>query len=261
MPSTAPNPAASNPTNSDSDSDPNRPVLRRRGAGENPSRTSTSAAPNSGAARNPNTDPDLGPLATPAPAEVLVAVSDARTLEAHHYEFSPKPDERQRLTSAMRALALAEIDRASRAPAPAQSPARRPTRGAAASRTPRPAAAPTQRRLEVVDLRFFDVDYDNSSELVLTARAPAASNIKDAFVTIVARVDLGGDPRKLFSLVTTSDRLDSYPRLQLIDAVDADGDGRAELLFRQFTSSTASFAIYRVGRDQLTRIFQGGSAD
>jgi len=37
--------------------------------------------------------------------------------------------------------------------------------------------------------------------------------------------------------------------------VDADGDGRGELLFRQVSRSGHFYTIYRVGQDSLTQIF------
>jgi hypothetical protein len=44
---------------------------------------------------------------------------------------------------------------------------------------------------------------------------------------VIARVDFEGVPQKLASSVTDSSRLDVAPRLELIDAVDVDGDGPA----------------------------------
>ena len=73
-------------------------------------------------------------------------------------------------------------------------------------------------------------------------------------------MDVNGNPRKLLSNITTSDRLDAMPRLEFIDAVDADGDGRAELLFRAIHDGYAEFVIYRVGPDKLAEIFHGGEA-
>ena len=77
------------------------------------------------------------------------------------------------------------------------------------------------------------------------------------YVTLVAREDISGDLHKAFSNLTDSRHLDIQPRLELIDAVDADGDGRAELLFRQMSDKGAAFVIYRVIGDQLWALFQG----
>jgi Ni2+-binding GTPase involved in maturation of urease and hydrogenase len=95
-------------------------------------------------------------------------------------------------------------------------------------------------------------------EILQTSSSP---NPVQVFVTVVARTDIDGNPRKLFSSVTTSDRLDVTPRLDLVDAVDADGDKRAELLFRRVRDNDAEFIIYRVGVDGLTELFHGGNAE
>jgi hypothetical protein len=74
-------------------------------------------------------------------------------------------------------------------------------------------------------------------------------------------VDLEGNPRKLFANVTSDDRLDAVPRLELVDAVDADGNGRGELLFRRITDVGTDFAIYRIGIDDVVEMFHGGSTE
>jgi hypothetical protein len=43
----------------------------------------------------------------------------------------------------------------------------------------------------------------------------------------------------------------------LIDAVDADGDGRGEFLFRAVSDTGSTWAVYRAGADQLVPLFQG----
>jgi len=45
--------------------------------------------------------------------------------------------------------------------------------------------------------------------------------------------------------------------VELIDAVDADGDGRGELLFRQISDAGTAYVVYRVIGDQLWPLFQG----
>jgi hypothetical protein len=45
--------------------------------------------------------------------------------------------------------------------------------------------------------------------------------------------------------------------MELIDAVDADGDGRGELLFRRTFDSGSAYAIYRVTADRLWPLFEG----
>ena len=57
--------------------------------------------------------------------------------------------------------------------------------------------------------------------------------------------------------ITDTQHFDSLPRFELIDAVDADGDGRGELLFRQISDAGKAFVIYRVIGDQLCRFTRG----
>ncbi len=90
--------------------------------------------------------------------------------------------------------------------------------------------------------------------LVLTAKArmPARPNVAAVdlqyIVTVVARDDIYGDLHKAFANVTDTQHLDVLPRMELIDAVDADGDGRGELLFRQISDAGRAFVL--VSRDR-----------
>jgi hypothetical protein len=101
---------------------------------------------------------------------------------------------------------------------------------------------------------------------VLSAKAQMpkslAKNIEPAldltyFVTLVMKADIYGDLRKLQANITDEHHLDQIPRLELIDAVDADGDGRGEFLFRQVSDGGSTWAVYRAGADQLFALFQG----
>jgi hypothetical protein len=75
------------------------------------------------------------------------------------------------------------------------------------------------------------------------------------FVTVVARQDMYGELHRLFAETTDSSRLDAYPRMELIDAVDAEGAGTGQLLFRNVSDSGFSYSIYRVGADKLWPLF------
>jgi len=61
----------------------------------------------------------------------------------------------------------------------------------------------------------------------------------------------------VFASVTDTHHFDVLSRLELIDAVDADGDGRGELLFRQVSDRGSAFVLYRVIGDRLWPLFQG----
>jgi len=116
-----------------------------------------------------------------------------------------------------------------------------------------------------VQLRVFDLTTSNEPVLVLTANAqmPQTSHHEPSSVAelqysiaLVEREDINGDFHKVFSEVTDTDHLDVLPRYELIDAVDADGDGRGELLFQQMSDDGSTFGIYRVIGDQLYQLFQ-----
>ncbi len=192
-----------------------------------------------------------------------MAVSDAQASDSRSYEFIWKPGEREVIEDKMRHLALAQLPRAS-------------------------GAALTERSLTNVVIRTFDLDLSNDAVVVLTAdvppgSAPAASRAKGKpgaragarasspasaappaapvtrYVTLIARVDFEGNPQKLAASVTDSSRLDVAPRLELVDAVDVDGDGLGELLFREYSFDDKSFVIFSIGRGSVTKLFEGAS--
>ena len=117
-------------------------------------------------------------------------------------------------------------------------------------------------------VQAFDLDYDNDAELVLTAKCALRKKLStakaaplNAYITYVVHEESTGDLHKLFSEITDDDHLDVIGRMELVDAVDADGDGHAELLFRLLGASTQSFELYRAGRDQLWKLFEGAETE
>jgi hypothetical protein len=116
------------------------------------------------------------------------------------------------------------------------------------------------------DVRAFDLEYSSSPTLVLTAKLPMPQSKTQPvanfsyFVSIVARIDINGQAQKIFSSVTDSRHLDAFPRLELIDAIDADSNGRGDLLFRQYSDNGISYGLYRVSAYQMEKIFEGGSS-
>jgi hypothetical protein len=128
--------------------------------------------------------------------------------------------------------------------------------GKSADKLPKPA-------FDDVSLRIFDLSSSNEPVLVLSAktRRPAAgangSLEEPKEITLIARTNLEGELHKLFFSQTDSRHLDVFPRMELIDAVDADGDGRGELLFRRTFDGGSAYAIYRVTADRLWPLFEG----
>jgi hypothetical protein len=139
--------------------------------------------------------------------------------------------------------------------------------GSSAPASPRlskvPASRLAQPIFENVQLRVFDLSNSNDAVLVLTAdarmpqRPSAATTDIQYFITLIARQDTYGELKNAFTNITDNLHLDAIPRLELVDAVDADGDGRGELLFRKISDTGRAFNIYRVVGDQLYPLFEG----
>jgi len=144
--------------------------------------------------------------------------------------------------------------------------------------------------LQDVQVRIFDLSTRNEPQIVLMARAlealpappaplrragprpgtkpgaatpppPAAGTGLTYWITVAARQDYNGELRKLKAWATDSKHLDAYPRAELIDAVDSDGDGRGELLFREISDDGQSFALYRATPDTLTQLYNSAELE
>ncbi|MGH9555589.1 MAG: hypothetical protein ACRD2Y_07180, partial [Terriglobales bacterium] len=190
--------------------------------------------------------------------ERLVAISDAGIPERRPFAFPWQRDEEEQLKSEVLAMAQAELAKSLPQPAPK----RAATQGGAvrAAGTPKPALP----ALEDVRIRAFDLNYDNNPEIVLMARhtvpATATAPARAYYVTVVAAVAIGGELRRLLAAVTDDQRLDSVPRMELIDAVDAEGNGDGELLFRRVGRTRESYELFRVGMDKLWTLFEGAAS-
>ena len=243
------------------DEDPNRPVLRRGKthalgpAAGSRSAQKTALAPTKGVATKTESDKKgVSP-------QLIPAISDAGGPDPRPYSYDIKPDEEQDFRRKMLALASEAVLARAKQVAAIVSGAE-PSRPTRSSRT----AKPPQPSFEDVQFRAFDLWTANEPVFVLTATAHmpksagASSDSADDltyFVTLVDKLDIYGDLRKLNTTVTDTRHLDELPRLELIDAVDADGDGRGELLFRQISDAGSTWGIYRAGADQLFPLFQG----
>jgi hypothetical protein len=265
---TAPAPAVAsaateqNAQNNDKDKD--RPVLRR----ERPTSRAHAEQPNTTEVASPAHAPTPTVPATKigeqkAEVQTIPAISDAGASDPRPYNYTVKPLEEQQLRKKMLALASSEIrDRARVASETGESaPAR-----TSSQKTKTPAVRSAAPSFENTQFRIFDLSNSNEPVLVLTtqARFPHPAGAKTSpggnlhyYVTLVAREDLSGDLHKAFSNVTDNRHQDILPQLELIDAVDADGDGRGELLFRQISDKGRAFVIYRVIGEQLWALFEG----
>jgi hypothetical protein len=256
--------------------DPNLPTLRRGKAAavKEEAREAAAAPAESPMVKTPGASTTAKPAAsvvtasaTSSGVQYFPAISDANGPEPRPYAYSMKPEEEAKFRDKMLALAAVEVRARGKdlgLATTATTPASRPSATSTSTHVPpRRAAKPPDPTFSDVQLRVFDLSNNNEPVLVLSANAhlPQAKGVGAAgiqyVVTLVAREDIYGDLHKAFSNVTDTQHLDVLPRLELIDAVDADGDGRGELLFRQVSDSGKAFVLYRVIGDQLWPLFQG----
>ncbi|MGH9567474.1 MAG: hypothetical protein ACRD4I_15940, partial [Candidatus Angelobacter sp.] len=107
-----------------------------------------------------------------------------------------------------------------------------------------------------VKLRVFDLSSSNQALMVLQATAQVTGIPEPQQITIVARQDLYGELHDALANITDEKHLDVVPQMDLIDVVDADGDGRGELLFRETSDEGRAYSIYRVIGDQLYQLYK-----
>jgi hypothetical protein len=242
--------------------DPNRPRLRRGKPDPSAQHEAIATfealpgAPAPGAAKPDATGDATGKDAAPAapPIVVIPAISDAGGPDPRPYTYDLKPAEQAMYRNKMLDLAANELrDQASVAAKQAIAP-KKASANKSASKQAKPA-------FDDVNLRIFDLSNSNQPVLVLSAntQSPAANANTDEpkQITLIARTNLEGELQKLFFSETDSRHLDLTPRMELIDAVDADGDGRGELLFRRTFDGGSAYAIYRVTADRLWPLFEG----
>ena len=230
--------------------DPNRPILRR-------------GKPDPSARRElvKNFDEDSAPAksakdgkAATSSVQIIPAISDAAGPDPRPYNFYLRPGDEATYRAKALELASSEFIRAT-APTPAV-PAMRARKTSSLVKPPSPV-------FDDVRLNIFDLSNSNDAVLVLSAKtrphaiAGSAPTGEQEEITLVARATLEGVLRRIFFARTDASHLEVTPRMELIDAIDADGDGRGELLFRRTSDAGTSFAIYRVTADRLWPLYEG----
>lgn len=201
---------------------------------------------------------------TPQAAVRLVpAISDAGGPEPRSFQFYWKEGEEDERRKQMLALAGDEVRAYIRMREKETIPAKT-TPVTAGARTTSTRSGKKESKIEPsfedVQFKAFDVWKNNQPVMVLSAeaklpRSGAESSAAVYDVTIAARADIYGDLRKLYSGITDKFHLDVTPKMDLIDAVDADGDGRGELLFRETTDAGSGYLIYRPTGDTLWKMY------
>jgi hypothetical protein len=231
---------------------------------------------------------DLPDFKVEEPIARQVAVSDAGPSgEPAELIFICTEQERQQLEVKARELAEAELRRlagqrglklADEQPV-ATATAKAPASRSAAARVnvkKHPAAEAKPAELPLTDEQFvpYDLDYNNYATVVYSARyapesetaaaasagaAPASPTAvargRSWVVTVVARQD-EDKLVKLYSAVSDPRELDLYPEVRLVDAVDPEGYGRFQLLFREKKHDGVSWLLGRATGYELQTVFE-----
>ncbi|HTZ88721.1 MAG TPA: hypothetical protein VMA71_00190 [Alloacidobacterium sp.] len=250
--------------------DPDRPILHE----STETASSESGAPVTATA---NTDPDRPKLrygkpetqegivepskleGLPVDMNQMAAISDVKTSEPHPYTYSwADPGDAAKMKAAMEELAQKTIAGISTTQATMQTTVTKPVTKTSAAR--RKAARPSPPPLPLLDdekFNAYELSYSGGATLVFSAKT---AGVGDAvkYVTLIAQPDFYGMPQVLFKQVTSDERLDIIPRMRLVDAVDTDGDGRAELIFELRGKTSREFAIYRVVNRHVEQAFNTG---
>jgi hypothetical protein len=219
--------------------DPNRPLLRR-------------------GVFNQGGDPVLPKLiGLPPEMHQMVAVSDAKPIPEHLWGYSwANPDDEKQMEAAMEAMARKEL--APTIPQPAAAPAM-PVR-TVANRKKKAVPVPPPPPVQLLDEQFrvFELAYGSGATMVFSAHTDGQGT-QEKFITLIAQTDLYGNPLVLLKNVTDAAHLDDTQRMRLVDAVDAMADNRGELLFELRGATERQFALYRVLRGQIQKLFVSGN--
>ena len=201
------------------------------------------------------------------PAQLIPAISDTSGPEPRSFSYEWLQGEEGDRLKQMTALAKTQL----RAYLDARAKAKIgvPTTGAKAR--PKAAAKGPDPVLDDVKMTPYDLSANGQPILVFSAEAhvPPPSGFTEAVadpdmkysIMLVAHPDLYNNLTKLYVGITDKYHLDLTPRLDLIDVVDADGDGRGELLFRETSDVGSGYSIYRVGADKLWKLFDSLNAE
>ncbi len=244
------------------DDDPNRPILKR-GKPATESTAHPAVGASTGVPRRPVGDSvktGAKPDAKKTTLQTIPAISDAGGPDPRPYTYDIKPDEEQKYRKGMLGLAYDALLARIRQISPATPTTKPATHTSATRRQPR-SSQPT---FDDVQFRAFDLWNTNEPVFVLSATAhmPQAAGASGEpsppyYITLVAKKNIYDELRKLYADVTDDHHLDETPRFELVDAVDADGDGRGELLFRRISDAGSAWGVYRAGADQLFPLFEG----
>lgn len=240
----------------------NRPRLRRGKPAESFGDEDVPGYSRPGATPSSDKGKIVETAAAKSEIKLIPAISDADGPLPHSFKFEWVRGDEEDRRKQMLDLAKQELRRYIAAHSPKTEVKPKTTR-TAPSRKSASAAEPI---LENVQMPAFDLWNSNQPVIVMTATAhmpppppgTAHSEVESDLqysICLVTYPDIYNNLHKLYSGITDRFHLDVTPRLDLIDAVDADGDGRGELLFRQTSDVGSGWIIYRPTADKLWKMF------
>ncbi len=195
----------------------------------------------------------------PPAVHEMVAISDEDGTTDHSYAWDwPTPGDKDAARQKLEALALQYLTpaRPVALPKAADKVAGRekyPMKMAKSSTVAAPQA------VTLTDERFhaFELDFGSGPVYVFSARTSGPED-QTTYITLIAQPDFAGGIIPLYKSVTPATLLDYEPRLKLVDAVDATGGGRADLLFDVIKRWSRQFALFSVQNGQAQEVFHTG---
>ena len=250
-----PSPPSNTPTSDSGADESSRPRLRRGKPVDSLPDDEIPGYTKQGASSSPAASGAKG--ATPeTPVHLIPAISDAGGPQPHSYGFEFLKDEEGERRQQMTELAKQQLNAYLQARAKARiAPVTTPAKKRETKKAPEPV-------LSNVQMTAYDLWSTNQPVLILSAQGQVppqpgqgASEDLQYSILLVAYPDMYNNLHKLYSGVTDKFHLDMTPRLELVDAVDADGDGRGELLFRKDSDAGTGWVIYRATADKLWKMY------
>jgi hypothetical protein len=196
-----------------------------------------------------------------------VAISDAKNRPEHVWSYSwANPADEGNMKTEMEDIARQTLELSHVEPAASSEAQKVKATNAHTTSTHTTSAAhkkttPPLAPVPLLDehFRVFELAYGSGATLVLSARTDG-EGAQMKFVTLICQPNIYGKATVLYKSVTDAAHLDETPRMRLVDAVDVMADNRGELLFELRGATQRQFALYRVLRGQVTRLFATGLA-
>jgi len=277
-------PSANASSAADESEDPSRPRLRRNvglapsqvdAMNDEPERETPRGNAGADTTAHAAAKDKAAPLAQVK--EMLPAISDAKPDQPRDYRFDWRPEEWERLEKSATTLARSALQayagtHGRSGPGELQEVqvhifnldfSNTPYLVITARAEEKPAVAPsrkaTARKVMGSKATGTEASGDKASPAGQSVGPPPpAQSGFSYYVTALAREGLNQEVRSVLVRVTDSSRINVVPRLELVDAIDADGDQRAELLFRESSEQGSEYKLYRIVGDRSTELFSSG---